>query len=65
MNIEAEGSELILKNKAGDHVIIPKKYRREVQDMIKEGCHTCIDALVNTLPITSDYNEDGTLITNN
>ena len=33
--VEAEGSELILKNKSGDHVIIPKKYRQEVLDMIK------------------------------
>lgn len=63
-NIEAEGSELILKNKAGDYVIIPKKYRVEVQDMIKEGCHSCIDALVETLPISQDYAENGTVIIN-
>lgn len=61
INIEAEGSELILRNKAGDHVIIPKKYRTEVQDMIKEGCHGCIDALVDTLPVAEDYAEDGSL----
>lgn len=60
--IEAEGSELILRNKAGDHVIIPKKYRTEVQDMIKEGCHGCIDALVDTLPVAEDYAEDGSII---
>ena len=62
LNIEAEGSELILKNKAGDHVIIPKKYRREVQDMLKENCHNCIDALVETLPVMADYAEDGSLL---
>ena len=62
INIEAEGSELILKNKVGDYVIIPKKYRTEVQDMIKDGCHSCIDALVETLPVMADYAEDGTIV---
>ena len=61
INIEAEGNELVLKNKAGDYVIIPKKHRLEVQDMIKEGCHGCIDALVDTLPVMADYAEDGSL----
>lgn len=65
INIEAEGSELILKNKAGDYVIIPKKYRTKVQDMIKEGCHSCIDSLVETLPVMEDYAQDGTLFPNN
>lgn len=64
INIEAEGSELILKNKAGDYVIIPKKYRREVQDMLKDGCHGCIDSLVETLPVMEDYAQDGSLIPN-
>jgi len=62
INIEAEGNELILKNKAGDYVIIPKKYRLEVQDMIKNGCYGCIDALVETLPVMEDYAEDGSLL---
>lgn len=62
INIEAEGNELILKNKVGDYVIIPKKYRREVQDMIKENCHGCIDKLVETLPVMEDYAEDGSLL---
>lgn len=61
LNIEAEGSELILKNKAGDYVIIPKKYRKEVQNMLKEGCHSCIDKLVETLPVMDDYAQDGTI----
>lgn len=61
LNIEAEGNELILKNKAGDYVIIPKKYRTEVQGMIKDGCHGCIDKLVETLPVMNDYAEDGSL----
>lgn len=62
INIEAEGSELVLRNKAGDYVIIPKKYRTEVQDMIKDGCHGCIDSLVETLPVAAEYAEDGTVV---
>ena len=62
INIEAEGNELVLKNKANDYVIIPKKYRKEVQDMIKEGCHDCIDKLVETLPVMEDYAQDGSLL---
>lgn len=62
LNIEAEGGELILKNKAGDYVIIPKSYRKEVEGMIDDGCYGCIDNLVETLPESSDYAEDGSLI---
>ena len=62
IDVNVEGSELILKNKAGDYVIIPKKYRLEVQDMIKDGCHGCIDKIVETLPVMEDYAEDGSLI---
>ena len=61
LNIEAEGQELILRNTNSDYVIIPKKYRTEVQGMIKDGCHGCIDALVETLPTMADYAQDGSL----
>ena len=60
--IEAEGSELILRNEHGDYAIIPKKHRLEVSDMVKEGCNKCIDSLVETLPVMADYAGDGTLI---
>ncbi|MFN9116341.1 MAG: hypothetical protein ACK5XN_40380, partial [Bacteroidota bacterium] len=62
VNIEAEGGELILKNKAGDYVIIPKDRRSEVQALIKSKCNSCIDAIVNTLPSMSNYAPDGTVI---
>lgn len=62
MKIEAEGSELLLKNSEGDFVIIPKKYRVEVLNMLEEDCNSCIDALVETLPVMEDYAEDGNLI---
>ena len=60
--VEVEGQELILRNANSDYVIIPKKYRTEVQDMIKDGCHGCIDNLVDTLPVMADYAEDGSLL---
>lgn len=60
--IEAEGGELVLRNSAGDIIIVPKKYRQEVQDMVKEGCFGCIDNLASTLPVMDEYAEDGTLI---
>lgn len=61
-DIEVEGGELIISNENGDYAILPKKYRREVQDMIAEGCHNCIDHMVAGLPLMKDYAEDGTLI---
>jgi hypothetical protein len=60
--VEAEGKELVIRNNAGDHAIIPKKYRREVMDMIKEGCNSCIDNLVSSLPRMSSYADNGTII---
>ena len=62
LNIEAEGNELVLKNKVGDYVIIPKKYRTEVQGMIEDKCWGCIDAFVDTLPVMADYAGDGSLL---
>ncbi len=62
INIEAEGGELIIRNSNSDYVIIPKKYRLEVQDMIKENCHGCIDKIVETLPVMEDYAKDGRTI---
>src|SRR5574343_201095 len=61
IQVEAEGGELIIRNGNSDYVIIPKKYRLEVQDMIKENCHDCIDKLVETLPVMEDYAQDGSL----
>ena len=60
--IEAEGGELVLRNSAGDIIIVPKKYRQEVQDMVKDGCFGCIDNLASTLPVMDEYAEDGTLV---
>jgi hypothetical protein len=62
-HVEVEGGELAIRNSYGDLAIIPKKYKREVEDMIKDGCNDCLDALVSTLPKMSDYAQDGTLIT--
>jgi hypothetical protein len=61
VSVEAESDELILKNKHGDHVIIPSNKRKWVQKKLDEGCHKCIDALVETLPVSSQYAEEGGL----
>lgn len=64
INIEAENNELILENSHGDIVIIPANKRNWVKNKIKEGCHDCIDSLVDTLPVMDDYAQDGSLFPN-
>jgi hypothetical protein len=54
IEVEAENGELVLRNSNGDVSIIPAKYKLEVQDMIKNGCHKCIDDLVSKLPKSPD-----------
>lgn len=60
--VEVEGGELAIRNSNGDIAIIPKKYRLEVEGMIKDGCHSCIDKFVSSLPKMHDYAQDGTVI---
>lgn len=61
MKIEVEDRELFLVNEAGDKVIIPKDKAAWVKEKLKEGCHGCIDKLVETLPVMEDYADDGSL----
>lgn len=58
-NLEVEGGELAIKNNFGDVAIIPTRYVREVQDMVKEKCFKCLDALVNILPTDTEKAQDG------
>lgn len=60
--VEAEGSELVIRNENGDYAIIPKAKRKEVMKAIEDNCHDCVDSIVRSLPLMSDYAEDGTLI---
>jgi hypothetical protein len=60
--VEAENNELVLKNSSGDHVIIPAKNRSWVQKKLQEGCHDCIDRLVESLPVAKEYAAKGTVI---
>lgn len=62
IEIEAEGSEIVIQNSAGDYAIIPKNKVKEVEEMIGSGCNSCIDAFVATLPTLKDYAQDGTTI---
>jgi hypothetical protein len=61
VNIEAEGNEIKIQNDNGDEAIIPKKHRIEVEGMIKDGCHKCIDDFVIQLPMLSDMAAEGGL----
>lgn len=62
IKVEAEHNELILENSHGDKVIIPANKRNWVKQKLLEGCHNCIDSLVETLPIASQYAQDGSLL---
>jgi len=62
-HIEAEGGELILRNKNGSVAIIPARHRMEVLDMLKSGCKDCLHKYISDLPKMKDYAEGGTLIT--
>lgn len=61
INVEAEHNELILENSNGDKVIIPANKRNWVKQKLSEGCHGCIDSLVETLPVASQYAQDGSV----
>jgi len=62
MKIEAEGSELVLKNSHGDIAIIPKKDRNKLIALLNNGCHSCIDNYIKNLPTQEDYAGDGTVV---
>lgn len=60
-NVEVEGGELLLMSDEGHYAIIPAKHRQEVKDMVSEGCDSCINSYIQTLPKESNYAEDGSL----
>lgn len=64
INVEAQHNELILENSNGDKVIIPANKRNWVKQKLSEGCHGCIDSLVETLPVVNNYAQDGTVFPN-
>jgi hypothetical protein len=60
-NIEVEGGEIAIRNSNGDLAIIPKNKVNWVKQKLSEGCHDCIDSLVETLPVASQYARDGSI----
>lgn len=60
-NIEVEGGEIAIRNSNGDLAIIPKNKVNWVKQKLSEGCHDCIDSLVETLPVASQYAHDGSI----
>lgn len=61
LKIEVEDKELFLVNEASDKVIIPVNKAKWVKQKLSEGCHSCIDSLVETLPVASQYAQDGSV----
>ena len=61
-NIEVEGGEIAIRNSHGDLAIIPKNKVNWVKQKLSEGCHNCIDSLVETLPVADEYAQNGTVI---
>lgn len=61
IKVEAENLELIIENSHGDKAIIPANKRDWVKQKLSEGCHSCIDSLVEILPIASQYAQDGSI----
>lgn len=62
INVEAEGSELILKNSHGDYAIVPVKDRNRIKQLLNSKRYSEIDTYVSSLPKTADYASDGTLL---
>ena len=61
IEVNAEHNEIILENSNGDKVIIPANKRNWVKQKLSENCHDCIDSLVGTLPVASQYAQDGSV----
>ena len=61
IEVNAEHNEIILENSNGDIVIIPANKRNWVKQKLSENCHGCIDSLVETLPVASQYAQDGSV----
>lgn len=61
MKVEVEAREIALKNSHGDIAIIPVKDVAWVKEKLEQGCHSCLDEYIDTLPMGKDYAEDGTV----
>ena len=48
--VQVEGGELLLMSDEGHFAVIPSKYRKEVMDMIEEGCNECLNRFISDLP---------------
>jgi len=55
IDVNVEGEEIAIKNSHGDLAIIPKDKKDWVKQKLSEGCHGCVDSLVETLPVMEDY----------
>jgi len=54
--LEVEGGEIAISSSNGMMAIVPKNKVNWVKKKLEDGCHECIDSLVETLP---NFDEDG------
>ena len=62
-HIEAEGSELVLRDENDNIAIIPKRLRKVVLNHIKSNRQESIKAIIKKLPTMKNYAGDGSVIT--
>lgn len=62
MKIEAEGEELIIRNRSGQIAIIPTKYRQEALEALRLKNHGFLNDLVSSLPSVEQYARQGTKV---
>lgn len=59
LKVETEGKEIAIRNSHGDIAIIPIKDAGRIKSLLNDGCNTCIDEYVKSLPSASQYAQDG------
>lgn len=57
--LEVEGGEICVMNDKGNMAIIPKRRVAWVKKKLDEGCHTCLDHYISTLPSIGNKAEKG------
>lgn len=48
--LEVESGELAVMSSKGMMAIVPRNKARWVKQKISEGCHSCVDEYIKTLP---------------
>lgn len=51
IQVNAEGGELIIRNNYNDIAIIPKEDADMIRNLIMNGCYSCVDSYISSLPV--------------